>query len=158
MRKIFIFGIGGFGKSAKPVLPDSVKTKIDSMIQNKVQFLVGDCQGIDTLVQQYLKSKNYKDVTVYYSGTKCRNKIDPEWSNKSVTTHDTGRAFYTAKDIKACEDANEGLAVWDGLSAGTRRNIDQLKTAQKHVEIYRIDKGGFDFNPPDKYDKYHLSL
>lgn len=145
-KKIFIFGIGGFGSSRAPVkLPMPVAAKINNLINTNARILVGDCRGVDTLVQEYLKAKGYKNVCVYYSGRLWRNKIDPAWDDKNIDPGDcTGRSFYTAKDIEACRDADEGIAVWDGLSTGTGRNISQLESEGKPCAVYRLDKNTFD--------------
>ena len=144
MQKIFISGTGGFGSSRITTLPQPVKEKIGTYLNQQAEIFIGDCQGVDTLVQEYLQEKNYKHVTVYYSGLRYRNKRDAEWKNRSVPSNAYGRAFYTAKDKQACSDADAGLAIWDGESKGTARNIWQLKSEGKLVEIFRTDIGKFE--------------
>lgn len=147
--KVFISGTAGFGgKSKKPMidLPNEVKTLIDRHIEAKNEILVGDCIGIDLLVQQYLCSKNYKNVTVYHSGSKYRNCIDPSWTIKSVRVPYgvTGRDFYAVKDKQMAIDADIGMAIWDGQSIGTGNNIANMRNMDKAVAVYRIDKQCFD--------------
>lgn len=63
--KIFISGTAGFGGRFKKTLfdlPTDVKALIDSYIAENAEILVGDCIGVDLLVQKYLVSKNYKNV------------------------------------------------------------------------------------------------
>lgn len=144
INTVFMFGIGGFGNSITPTLPKEVLSKINYYILVGHKIIVGDCQGIDTLVQKYLNKCNYRNVVVYYSGSKCRNKVNQDWQSVSVLSNESGRAFYTAKDIAACNDADAGLAIWDGKSAGTNRNIKQLRDNGKSVLVYRLDKGYFE--------------
>lgn len=143
-RKVFIFGVGGFGRSAAPGFPDEVKDVARGLIKSGAEILVGDCRGVDYLAQSYLKSEKYKNVTVYHSGAICRNKLDPDWKSMPVPSGARGRAFYTAKDIAACAAADEGIAVWDGISEGTGRNIGQMRAEGRPVRIYRLDEGRFE--------------
>ena len=60
MEKVFI---------ASPLkirtLDKNIKERLDNIIRNKIEVLVGDANGIDTAVQEYLNLKQYNDVTVY---------------------------------------------------------------------------------------------
>lgn len=98
------------------------------------------------LVQKYLCSKNYKNVTVYHSGSKYRNCIDPSWTIKSVRVPYgvTGRDFYAVKDKQMAIDADIGIAIWDGQSTGTGNNIANMRNMDNAVAVYRIDKQCFD--------------
>lgn len=144
--KAFIFGTGGFGRSScLSRLPMPVIEKIDALISKNERILVGDCRGVDTLAQEYLKGRGYKNVCVYFSGRLWRNKIDPEWDDMQINPgNTTGRAFYAAKDIAACSDADIGIAVWDGISQGTSRNIGQFRAEGKPCDIYRLDRNMFE--------------
>ena len=139
---IFISGTAGFGSAKKITkLPSIVITKLNIMIEKGYNILIGDCQGIDTLVQEYLYTKGYENVTVYCSGSRCRNLVNTAWNVKHVIvpTGLTGRAFFGYKDEIMAQDADGGLAIWDGESAGTGKNIDNLSRAGKYVLIYRTD-------------------
>ena len=53
---IFISGTAGFGSAKKITkLPSIVITKLNIMIEKGYNILIGDCQGIDTLVQYCLE-------------------------------------------------------------------------------------------------------
>lgn len=148
--KVFISGTAGFGgKFKKPMLdlPEDVKALIDKHIWAGAEILVGDCIGVDVLVQKYLCSKNYKNVTVYHSGSKFRNCLDLAWRIQSVKVPFgmKGRDFYAVKDKQMAIDADLGIAIWDGQSIGTGNNIANMRNMNKMVAVYRIDKHGFEY-------------
>lgn len=130
MKKIFFSG-----SASIKTLP----SEITDMIRNTkdIEILVGDCMGVDTLVQAEAKNANVP-VTVYCSGNKCRNKLDPSWSVKHIAANGLyGRDFYTAKDIAMVNDCDEAVAVWDGKSKGTLRNIEQCKALGKTITVVK---------------------
>lgn len=101
--------------------------------------LVGDCYGIDTSVQEFLKLHNYNNVYVYACNGKARNNIG-NWPVNSVAVPKfaTGFDFYVQKDIAMAEDADYGLMVWDGKSKGTLNNMINLLIQEKPVLLYFV--------------------
>lgn len=145
MTKCFISGTAGFGGSQLiTTLPDAVKSVIDEIVKAGDMILIGDCKGIDTLVQSYLKSKNYDNVMVYCSGNTCRNCLDENWCIKHVAAYGTGRAFYAMKDKAMVLDSDYGLAIWDGKSHGTGENIKNMHSINKPCHVYRTDLRKFE--------------
>lgn len=147
MTKIFVSGTAGFGTSkALTELPESVKAFIDQCVNENYQILVGDCEGIDTLVQRYLNDINYNNICVYCSGKSCRNIVNANWNvaHVSVPNGVSGRAFFAVKDAAMAHDADFGFAIWDGKSKGTGINIANMKEQNKPVTIFRTDKNRFE--------------
>lgn len=145
--KMFISGTAGFGTNKTLTeLPESVKYFINSYIEQNYDILVGDCMGIDTLVQQYLNNIGYSNVCVYCSGSRCRNIINPEWNvlHVNVPSGVHGRDFFAIKDTAMVNDADCALAIWDGKSKGTGVNISNMRAQNKPVTIFRIDKDYFE--------------
>ena len=68
MTKVFI---GGSRRISR--LDADVKRRIDRMIEKRLQVLVGDANGADKAVQEYLRTKDYDLVEVFCSGDACRN-------------------------------------------------------------------------------------
>ena len=101
-------------------LNNQVTTTLNKIMQLDFEIVIGDCYGIDTLVQHYLKSCNYQKVTVYHIGTCPRN-------NYGFKTHKIQGNYYSNKDIAMCKIANYGLAIWDGKSKGTQNNITRIE-------------------------------
>jgi hypothetical protein len=48
-------------------LPLGAIASLNRIIELGFEVIVGDASGIDSLVQQYLQSKNYQKVLVYYA-------------------------------------------------------------------------------------------
>lgn len=139
MTSVFIAGSRRLGK-----LNDSVKSRIDNLISNDYLILVGDANGADKAVQNYLKENHYQNVIVYCSGNTCRNNLG-HWKSENVPVDRSlkGRAFYTVKDKKMAEDADYGLMIWDGKSPGTLNNVVELLRNNKKSLIYLSPKKTF---------------
>lgn len=135
---VFISGSAGF-KHPINMLPKAVETEIDKHIGNNDTILIGDCKGIDSLVQSYLKQKNYKNVIVYHTTAAPRNCTDNAWARKHIHSNETNRNFFAAKDNAMCDETDAGIAVWDGQSKGTACNIARLKNQNKPVMIFHMD-------------------
>jgi PDZ domain-containing secreted protein len=125
-----------FGSISIKALDTEATCLLDSMIAEKQTVLIGDAFGVDKLVQQYLFEHNYQFVTVYFSGAKVRNNIG-NWQTKQISNDNnlTGRSMYQLKDVAMAQDADNGLAIWDGKSRGTKFNIEAMIKLGKNVKI-----------------------
>ena len=97
------------------------RDRIQKIVALGADILVGDCYGVDSAVQQYLKSINYTRVTVYHIGNKPRY-------NAGFPTCQIAGSRYSDKDRAMCNAADYGLAIYDGRSKGTLANINALPT------------------------------
>lgn len=118
-------------------LDANVKKRIDNIIASDFQIILGDADGVDSSIQQYLKEKDVSRVMIYCSGLQPRNNIG-NWVVKTIeTNHAPGtRAFFTAKDLKLAEDADFGLMIWDTKSTGTLSNAIELLIQKKKSVVY----------------------
>lgn len=113
---------------------------IDRYIEEGYRILIGDCYGIDEMVQKYLMFKGYKNVEVYTSG-EVRIMVDSEWklnecnADRELSTRD----FYAFKDKVMAKNCDEILAIWDGESTATKNNIDMVERMNKKSTIVLID-------------------
>ncbi len=132
MKKVFV---GGSRRISK--LNAKVKDRLDEMMRKRLTVLVGDANGADRAVQSYFADHGYDKVQIYCSDGDCRNNLGP-WQVKSVKPPHRRRdfAFFTAKDAAMAEDADVGLMLWDGESAGTVVNVARLIAAGKPVVVY----------------------
>jgi hypothetical protein len=132
MMKIFI---GGSRKISK--LGSEVERQLDAIIPNGAPVIIGDANGADKAVQQYLQSRGYRNVEVFCSGDRCRNNVG-NWPARQVTASSSRRDFdfYAAKDIEMAREASSGLMIWDGKSAGTLMNVMRLIKQNKTVAIF----------------------
>jgi len=132
MNKVFI---GGSIRLSR--LNDDVRQRIDNIVQEGYSVLIGDANGVDKAVQQYLFDKNYRNVFVYCVGEKCRNNVG-QWKIKWVKEPGKIKDFhyYTIKDLEMVKDTDYGFMIWDTKSKGTLNNIVNLLRVNKTVIVY----------------------
>ena len=126
-------------------LPATVRKRLDELVSGGEDILIGDCWGVDSYVQEYLRTSRYKKVTVYVSGSKGRTRNNAgKWEEKHFRTQ--GRTAYSyriEKDFRMAEDAEYGIAVWNGESKGTFTNMAYLVAQGKTVQLYFIPKNSW---------------
>jgi hypothetical protein len=139
MSKVFISGSRHI-----PRLTRQVEERLQNIISQNIHIVIGDANGADKAVQKFLLEHNYDNVTIYCSGSYCRNNLG-SWRVEYVQVEPElkGRAFYTVKDKKMAEVAEYGFALWDGKSQGTLNNIKELSQQQKPTLIYISPKKDF---------------
>lgn len=132
MNKVFI---GGSRRLSR--LNADVRQRIDNILQKGYSVLIGDANGADKAVQQYLFDKNYRNVLVYCVGEKCRNNVG-QWETKLVGEPSKVKDFhyYTIKDLEMIKDTDYGFMLWDTKSKGTLNNIINLLRENKIVIVY----------------------
>lgn len=147
-RKVFVSGSsktqdkdsGYYRKN----LSKAVRAELDAKMRNGDTILVGDAPGIDRQVQDYLKSKKYKNVEVYGPGKQVRYSADKSWNTNPVDDPDhepMSPEWLAKKDIAMSNVADEGLAViLDEGAKATRRNIERLMNSNKPVSVYELSK------------------
>ena len=130
--KIFIAG-----PRAIKELDNNVIKKLESISKNQYNILVGDASGIDSSVQKFFNSQNYKYVTVYASNGFARNNYG-NWRIKRVIVENnvTGFDFYAKKDKEMAKDSDIGFMIWNGKSKRTFNNIINLLNLKKEVILY----------------------
>jgi len=121
-----------------------VEDRLQTLVADNVDILIGDAAGVDRAVQEYLRDAAYRSVTVYCSGGIPRNNVG-SWPVVAVdSTEAPGtRAHFTAKDRRMVRDCDSGLLIWDGRSRGTRRNAIELLEKDKRAVIYLAQNGQF---------------
>ena len=133
-------------------LPQPVKEKIDEYMKTGSKFLVGDAPGIDRQVQDYLKSKDYKDVEIYSPGKENRYTANKDWKINFVDDPDhepMSKEWLAKKDIAMTDRATKGLAVTlDEGSRATKENVARLEQQGKLSDVFELSKSG------DLYDKF----
>lgn len=137
-----------------------VLTKLNSIIENKLSILIGDANGVDKAVQFFLESNDYKNVTVYYSGTKPRNNIG-NWPVKLIETESKkrNREFFTKKDEAMAKIASFGFMIWNRKSEGTLNNIVNLLNLNKKVCLFdNIENKIIFLKSIEDLDNFILSL
>ncbi len=128
-------------------LPESVRTCLDNIMSEGNEILIGDCRGIDTLVQKYLNENNYAWVTVYESGNKrnARNNLG-HWDEKHFSVKEVIPYVHSLyvhrmeKDFHMADDCDYGVAIWNGESKGTFINMLCLCALGKTCKLYLLQE------------------
>lgn len=116
---------------------EAIRQRLDNMMANGLNIIVGDANGADKAMQSYLAERSYPHVTVFCAGGHCRNNVG-EWQTHPVNVSPDlkGRDFYTQKDKEMAKRADFGLVLWDGKSAGSITNVLELLRLGKRVVVY----------------------
>lgn len=132
MSKIFIGGSRSITR-----IPAAVQVRLDRIVERGFEVLVGDAPGVDTAIQRELQKRGHKPVTVYCSGTKPRNNLG-DWPVEAVPVPPgvQGFAFFSVKDRRMVRDADYGLILWDGESAGSAMQALRLVLLHKPVVVH----------------------
>lgn len=123
-------------------LNEKITRQLDEFLDSKDEILIGDAWGADSLVQEYLSSKNYTNVTIYHIDDKPRNIKNMDFKtyksnyDKSLDyKKNQERAKQTFKDEKMIESCDYCFCIWDGKSKGSYANIKKT-LAKKQVCVY----------------------
>lgn len=139
MTKVFIGGSRGISRINK-----AIKKRLDQIIEKQFTVVIGDANGVDKSVQNYLSDKNYANVLVFCAGKECRNNL-ANWSVKRVETAVSNKSFhyYAAKDLQMANEADYGFMIWDAKSRGTLNNLINLLSNNKSVLLYSAPEKKF---------------
>jgi hypothetical protein len=124
------------GSRAVSRLNPIIRGRLDDLISRGCMILVGDANGADKAVQQYLAGRGYQNVIVFCMES-CRNNVGG-WPTRKVEPQTDRRdfAYYATKDIVMSQEAKCGVMLWDGKSRGTLHNILNLIRSGKKTLVY----------------------
>ena len=131
-------------------LPKPIRDELDKFVKESAGIIVGDAPGIDRQVQNYLKSLNYQNVTVYGPGKQVRYNANPKWATRPIDApefEEGSKEWLAKKDIAMTNDSTEGLAViLDEGAKATRKNVARMKEQGKEVKVYELSKEAQEFD------------
>jgi hypothetical protein len=132
MKAVFLSGSRAISR-----LNQEIRERLAGITSQSFDILIGDANGADKALQNFLKENNYANVTVYCSGGHCRNNIG-QWQtyNVEVPAGSKGRDFYTQKDRLMAQIADYGFVLWDGKSPGSIENVINLLKGGKSALVY----------------------
>jgi len=132
MTKVFVGGSRGLSRLNK-----KVTQALDRLIEKGLTVLVGDANGADKAVQNYLMNVKYNHVIVYCMQNGCRHNLG-NWQTRYVETSLKGNnfQFYSIKDFEMVKETDYGFMLWDSKSKGTLNNIINLLKEYKPVVVY----------------------
>lgn len=134
--------LGGSRRVSK--INSAVQRRLDNIINNNFRIVIGDANGADKSIQQYLFARNYSNVEVFCTDGICRNNVG-NWRVRAVPSKSKVRdfSFYASKDREMSKEATIGMMIWDGKSIGTLVNTFRLLTDEKKVVIYVMPEKRF---------------
>ena len=138
--KIFVYG-KSFTK-----LPNFAKTILDYIIKNNDEILVGDNDGTDILIQKYLESKDYNNITIYCNGDTPKNnfvasaKIQSCAERTKILPNKVAESVYLQQmsddcDLKISILEEKVYLAWDGVNDIVEKNINCIKELNLSVPI-----------------------
>ncbi|MBT9099027.1 hypothetical protein KFZ76_15105 [Methylovulum psychrotolerans] len=118
-------------------LDSKVTERLKNIISSDFTIIVGDADGVDSSIQEYLRVSGVRSVVVYCSGDTPRNNLG-HWDTKKIATpyRPGTRQYFTAKDKTMAEDCDYGFMIWDASSAGTLSNALELAGKRKAALVY----------------------
>lgn len=118
-------------------LDPKVLERLQTILEKKFNVVVGDADGVDSSIQQYLLEHGATNTVVYCSGATPRNNLG-DWPVQNIQTDKPpgSRAFFTAKDIEMAAAADYGLMIWDAKSTGTLSNVIELLRRKKKALVF----------------------
>lgn len=133
MSKVFISG-----SIVIKEIPKIVEESLNKIIESDMEILVGDANGIDTMVQNYCKQSNYYNVTVYSIYSSPRYKVSGFNSKYIIPLSDSKkeRELQKEKDAAMTLESDYSLVIWDGKSKGSYNNILRAIESNKKVKLY----------------------
>ena len=155
MTKVFI---GGSRRASR--LDAQFRERVDNIMKKGFPIVIGDANGVDKAVQQYLHRNHYQNVEVFCSNGICRNNIG-NWPTRSIPAETRGRTaeFYSAKDRIMSKEATLGLMFWDGRSVGTLHKVFRLLSLHKQAVIYTVpEKRILEFRSGVGWENFIASL
>jgi adenine-specific DNA-methyltransferase len=124
------------------LLDDAVRRRLDRIIKQGLAVVVGDADGADKEVQTYLHQRGYPRVEVFCMDGRCRNNIG-HWPIRAVGSRCRHKNlfYYAQKDCLMAQEADMGLMIWEGRSAGTLANVGRLVRLGKVVVLHLAATG-----------------
>lgn len=132
MAKVFVSGSMKI-KRLDPLVVD----RLNNIVANDLCIIVGDADGVDTSVQNYLKERDVHLVVVYCTGETPRHNLG-DWPTKKVSSSSKPgtREYFATKDLKMADDCDYGLMIWDAKSTGTLNNAIELLKRGKSALVF----------------------
>jgi hypothetical protein len=133
MKNVFISG-----SIAIKHIPPCVESSLLKIFQQNIKILVGDADGMDSLIQRFCKTHNYQNITVYsiYSPPRYNTAGSDEKFIQVDTEIKREREKQRSKDTAMTEDSYYSFIVWDGISKGSYYNIQRSLTLSKKLKVY----------------------
>lgn len=127
-------------------LDNNIRVRLENIIEKKMQVLIGDAAGIDSLIQDFFKENNYHNVIVYSIYSSPRNISSPEFDTKFISVPENikkERERQVYKDKQMTIDSNYSFIIWDNKSKGSYGNAIRSLKLNKKIVIYLNNEQNF---------------
>ncbi|MBD2386015.1 hypothetical protein H6G32_11450 [Cylindrospermum sp. FACHB-282] len=114
-----------FGSRSIKEIPQIAIASLNKIIELGFNVIIGDATGVDAAVQRYLRLRDYKNVTVYYAT--FAGVGSPRNSSGFKTVGVPGNYSQRDAEMRLIAEYKYGLAIWDGVSRGTKASIEVMK-------------------------------
>ncbi len=121
-------------------LPQDVKNSIHKIVNNQMKILVGDANGIDSLVQNYCFSLGYFNLTIYSITSQPRFLASDKFNLKQIEVLGEikkARERQQQKDKAMTKDSEYSFVIWDGKSKGSYANLIRAFEQNKKIKLYQ---------------------
>lgn len=112
---------------AQELLPD-MRERLDKAIENEMTIIVGEAHGSCRLFQDYLVSKNYKDVILGHARSIRYNAGN--W--KTIKYGDTLKE----REKNMILDCDLAIIIWQDKSGVIAENLELLKKLRKPTYLH----------------------
>ena len=124
-KKLLLMGSSAFKADE---LPSVVRKKIDDALLKGMTIIVGEAHGACRRYQDYLKSKNYRKVTVGHARSIRYNVGD--WN--TVKYGDDLKE----REKRMIEDCDSAIILWVDRSSVIAANLERLRKLGKPTFVY----------------------
>ncbi|MBI2166371.1 MAG: hypothetical protein HYU29_08240 [Chloroflexi bacterium] len=139
MSKVILGGSRSVSRLNAPV-----RERVENIVSQGFDIVIGDANGADKALQEYLATRGYEKVTVFCSGDVCRNNLG-NWKTVFIPTGRQKLDFehYAQKDARMVGEADYGLFLWNGKSHGTLNSVRMLLKRGRPALVYISPKKSF---------------
>ncbi len=132
-------------------LPSEVRERLDVAMEKKVSIIVAEAHGSCRLFQDYLVSKNYKNVIIGHARGLRYNA--GRW--RDVKYGDNLKE----RERNMIEDCDYAIVIWQDSSSVIAENLEYLKKLGKPTFLYEYDSSDRTFHageldPKRSYKKF----
>jgi hypothetical protein len=148
-RKLLLMGSSAYKMKE---LPSEIRERIDLAIENGVLFIVAEAHGSCRLFQDYLASKNYRDVVIGHAKSLRYNAGG--WQDVKYGNN------LKERERNMIRDCDYAIAIWQDNSSVIAENLEYLKKFRKSTFLfeYNSSDGTFqagELDPRRSFRKLH---
>lgn len=120
-KTVFISGSKTVGN-----LSEAVANWLCNFTEDGEHLIIGDREGAELAIQNYLNSLGYREVSVYYSGERCRFNVG-SWQEEKAEKWNIL--------IEKCDSA---FFVWDGKTEEIKDGITAARKRGIPIYLYNV--------------------